>query len=61
MVLNNRSISWITNLIAGHSRGKGPPLGGSKITIAITGSFAGFGVLCILNLLFTGFGFWGEI
>jgi Ni/Fe-hydrogenase subunit HybB-like protein len=58
MVLNNRSMSWITNLIAGIPEQKTPLWW--YITIAITGSVAGFGVLCILYLLFTGVGVWGN-
>jgi len=58
MVLNNRSMSWITNLIAGIPEQKTPLWW--YITIAITGSFAGFGVLCIVYLLFTGVGVWGN-
>jgi Ni/Fe-hydrogenase subunit HybB-like protein len=58
MVLNNRSMSWITNLIAGIPEQKTPLWW--YITIAITGSIAGFGVLCILYLLFTGVGVWGN-
>jgi Ni/Fe-hydrogenase subunit HybB-like protein len=58
MVLNNRSMSWITNLIAGIPEQKTPLWW--YITIGITGSIAGFGVLCILYLLFTGVGVWGN-
>jgi molybdopterin-containing oxidoreductase family membrane subunit len=58
MVLNNRSMSWITNLIAGIPEQKTPLWW--YITIAITGSIAGFGVFCILYLLFTGVGVWGN-
>ncbi|HZC34305.1 MAG TPA: NrfD/PsrC family molybdoenzyme membrane anchor subunit, partial [Chthoniobacterales bacterium] len=58
MVLNNRSMSWITNLIAGIPEQKTPRWW--YITTAITGSIAGFGVLCILYLLFTGVGVWGN-
>jgi Ni/Fe-hydrogenase subunit HybB-like protein len=58
MVLNNRSMAWITNLIAGIPEQKTPLWW--YITIAITGSIAGFGVLCILYLLFTGVGVWGN-
>jgi Ni/Fe-hydrogenase subunit HybB-like protein len=58
MVLNNRSMSWITNLIAGIPEQKTPLWW--YITIGITGSLAGFGVLCILYLLFTGVGVWGN-
>jgi Ni/Fe-hydrogenase subunit HybB-like protein len=58
MVLNNRSMSWITNLIAGIPEQKTPLWW--YITIAITGSVAGFGVFCILYLLFTGVGVWGN-
>jgi molybdopterin-containing oxidoreductase family membrane subunit len=58
MVLNNRSMSWITNLIAGIPEQKTPLWW--YITIAITGSFAAFGVFCILYLLFTGVGVWGN-
>ena len=58
MVLNNRSMSWITNLIAGIPEQKTPLWW--YITIAITGSIAAFGVFCILYLLFTGVGVWGN-
>jgi Ni/Fe-hydrogenase subunit HybB-like protein len=58
MVQNNRSMSWITNLIAGIPEQKTPLWW--YITLAITGSIAGFGVLCILYLLFTGVGVWGN-
>ncbi|HEX3444019.1 MAG TPA: NrfD/PsrC family molybdoenzyme membrane anchor subunit [Chthoniobacterales bacterium] len=58
MVLNNRSMSWITNLIAGIPEQKTPLWW--YITIAITGSIASFGVFCILYLLFTGVGVWGN-
>jgi molybdopterin-containing oxidoreductase family membrane subunit len=58
MVLNNRSMSWITNLIAGIPEQKTPLWW--YITIAITGSFAAFGVFCILYLLSTGVGVWGN-
>jgi Ni/Fe-hydrogenase subunit HybB-like protein len=58
MVLNHRSMSWITNLIAGIPEQKTPLWW--YITIGITGSIAGFGVLCILYLLFTGVGVWGN-
>jgi Ni/Fe-hydrogenase subunit HybB-like protein len=58
MVLNNRSMSWITNLIAGIPEQKTPLWW--YISIAITGSVAGFGVFCILYLLFTGVGVWGN-
>jgi Ni/Fe-hydrogenase subunit HybB-like protein len=58
MVSNNRSMSWITNLIAGIPEQKTPLWW--YITIGITGSLAGFGVLCILYLLFTGVGVWGN-
>ena len=58
MVLNNRSMSWITNLIAGIPEQKTPLWW--YITIGITGSIAGFGVFCILYLLFTGVGVWGN-
>jgi Ni/Fe-hydrogenase subunit HybB-like protein len=58
MVLNNRSMSWITNLIAGIPEQKTPLWW--YITIGITGSVAGFGVFCILYLLFTGVGVWGN-
>jgi Ni/Fe-hydrogenase subunit HybB-like protein len=58
MVLNHRSMSWITNLIAGIPEQKTPLWW--YITIGITGSIAGFGVFCILYLLFTGVGVWGN-
>jgi molybdopterin-containing oxidoreductase family membrane subunit len=58
MVLNNRPMSWITNLIAGIPEQKTPMWW--FITTAITGSIAAFGVFCILYLLFTGVGVWGN-
>jgi Ni/Fe-hydrogenase subunit HybB-like protein len=58
LVENNRSMAWITDLIAGVPEGKTPLWW--FIAIAITGSIAAFGVLCIFYLLFTGVGVWGN-
>src|ERR1700704_5993423 len=58
MVLNNRSMSWITNLISGIVENKAPMWW--WVSIVVTGSFAGFGVCCICYLLFTGVGVWGN-
>jgi molybdopterin-containing oxidoreductase family membrane subunit len=57
-VENNRSMAWLTDLIAGVPESKTPLWW--FIAIAITGSIATFGVLCILYLLFTGVGVWGN-
>ncbi len=58
LVENNRSMAWLTDLIAGVPESKTPLWW--FIAIAITGSIATFGVLCILYLLFTGVGVWGN-
>lgn len=58
LVQNHRSMAWITDLIAGASERKTPLWW--FISIAITGSIAAFGVFCILYLLFTGVGVWGN-
>jgi Ni/Fe-hydrogenase subunit HybB-like protein len=58
LVENNRSMAWITDLIAGVPDRKTPLWW--FISIAITGSIAAFGVFCILYLLFTGVGVWGN-
>jgi Ni/Fe-hydrogenase subunit HybB-like protein len=58
LVENNRSMHWITNLIAGAVEQKTPLWW--WVTTAITGSIAGFGVLCIIYLLWTGVGVWGN-
>jgi Ni/Fe-hydrogenase subunit HybB-like protein len=58
LVENNRSMAWITDLIAGIPESKTPRWW--FIAIAITGSAAAFGVFCILYLLFTGVGVWGN-
>jgi Ni/Fe-hydrogenase subunit HybB-like protein len=58
LVENNRSMAWITDLIAGVPEGKTPLWW--FIAIAITGSIAAFGVFCIFYLLFTGVGVWGN-
>jgi Ni/Fe-hydrogenase subunit HybB-like protein len=57
-VENNRSMAWITDLIAGVPESKTPLWW--FIAIGITGSIAAFGVFCILYLLFTGVGVWGN-
>ena len=58
LVENNRSMAWITDLIAGVPESKTPLWW--YIAISITGSIAAFGVFCILYLLFTGVGVWGN-
>ncbi len=58
LVENNRSMHWVTNLIAGGVERKTPLWW--WIAIAVTGSFAGFGVFCIIYLLWTGVGVWGN-
>ena len=57
-VENNRSMAWITDLIAGVPESKTPLWW--FIAIGITGSIAAFGVFCIFYLLFTGVGVWGN-
>ncbi|HEY0792161.1 MAG TPA: hypothetical protein VGD78_13945, partial [Chthoniobacterales bacterium] len=56
LVENHRSMAWITDLICGIPESKTPRWW--YITIAITGSIAGFGVFCLFYLLFTGVGVW---
>ena len=58
LVENNRSMAWITDLIAGVPERKTPLWW--FIAISITGSVAAFGVFCIFYLLFTGVGVWGN-
>jgi Ni/Fe-hydrogenase subunit HybB-like protein len=58
LVENNRSMPWISDLICGIVERKTPKWW--YVTIAITGSFAAFGVFCIFYLLFTGVGVWGN-
>ena len=58
LVENNRSMAWITDLIAGVPERKTPLWW--FIAISITGSLAAFGVFCIFYLLFTGVGVWGN-
>jgi Ni/Fe-hydrogenase subunit HybB-like protein len=58
LVENNRSMAWITDLIAGVPEGKTPLWW--FIAISITGSIAAFGVFCIFYLLYTGVGVWGN-
>jgi Ni/Fe-hydrogenase subunit HybB-like protein len=58
LVENNRSMAWITDLIAGVPESKTPLWW--FIAIAITGSIAALGIFCILYLLFTGVGVWGN-
>src|ERR1700743_2936935 len=58
LVENNRSMAWITDLIAGVPDRKTPLWW--FIAIAVTGSIAAFGIFCILYLLFTGVGVWGN-
>ena len=58
LVLNNRSMAWISELISGICENKAPRWW--WVTIAITASIAGIGGSCILYLLFTGVGVWGN-
>jgi molybdopterin-containing oxidoreductase family membrane subunit len=58
LVWNNHSMAWISDRIAGIVENKAPRWW--WVTIAITGSFAAFGIFCILYLLFTGVGVWGN-
>jgi Ni/Fe-hydrogenase subunit HybB-like protein len=58
LVENDRSMAWITDLIAGVPESKTPLWW--FIAIGITGSIAAFGVFCIFYLLFTGVGVWGN-
>ena len=58
LVLNHRSMHWITNLISGIPEHKTPLWW--FIAIGITGSFAAFGVFCLCYLLLTGVGVWGN-
>src|SRR5260370_11211911 len=58
LVLNNRSMAWISDRIAGIVENKAPLWW--WVAIAITGSFAAFGIFCILYLLFTGVDVWGN-
>ena len=58
LVWNNHSMAWISDRIAGIVENKAPLWW--WVTIAITSSFAAFGVFCILYLLFTGVGVWGN-
>ena len=58
LVWNNHSMAWISDRIAGIVENKAPLWW--WVSIAITGSFAAFGTLCILYLLFTGVGVWGN-
>ena len=54
LVWNNHSMAWISDRIAGIVENEAPLWW--WVTIAITGSFAAFGIFCILYLLFTGVG-----
>jgi hypothetical protein len=58
MVEKHRSMSWITDRLAGIPQ-RGTPLWWS-CAVALVGSLASFGVFCILYLLFTGVGVWGN-
>jgi Ni/Fe-hydrogenase subunit HybB-like protein len=53
-----RSMSWITDRLAGIPQRKTPLWW--WCAIAISGSVASFGIFCILYLLFTGVGVWGN-
>src|SRR5215470_26382 len=58
LVWNNHSMAWISDRIAGIVENKAPLWW--WVTIAITGSFAAFGVFCMFYLLYTGVGVWGN-
>ena len=58
LVLGNRSMAWISELIAGICERRAPRWW--WITIAITTSITGLGGFCILYQLFTGVGVWGN-
>src|SRR5208282_2993898 len=58
LVWNNHSMAWISDKIAGIVEDKAPRWW--WISIAITASFAGFGIFCIFYLLYTGVGVWGN-
>jgi Ni/Fe-hydrogenase subunit HybB-like protein len=58
MVEEHRSMSWITDRLAGIPQRKTPLWW--WCSVAVTGSLASFGVFCILYLLFTGVGVWGN-
>ena len=58
IVLNDRSMAWVTDRIAGIVENKAPRLW--WIAISIAGSFATFGIFCVLYLQFTGVGVWGN-
>jgi molybdopterin-containing oxidoreductase family membrane subunit len=51
-------MAWISDRIAGIVENKAPLWW--WVAISITGSFADFGTFCILYLLFTGVGVWGN-
>jgi uncharacterized membrane protein len=58
LVWNNHSMAWISDRIAGIVENKAPRWW--WVAIATSGSFAAFGTFCILYLLFTGVGVWGN-
>src|SRR5215475_10854116 len=58
LVEHGRSMSWITNRLADIPLRKTPLWWWCALVIA--GSLASFGVCCILYLLFTGVGVWGN-
>jgi Ni/Fe-hydrogenase subunit HybB-like protein len=58
LVLHKRSMAWISDRIAGIVENRAPLLW--WVAISISGSFAAFGIFCILYLLFTGVGVWGN-
>jgi hypothetical protein len=58
LVWNNHSMAWISDRIAGIVENKATRWW--WVAIATSGSFAAFGTFCILYLLFTGVGVWGN-
>ena len=58
LVWNNHSMAWISDRIAGIVENKAPRWW--WVAIATSGSLAAFGTFCILYLLFTGVGVWGN-
>ena len=58
LVWNNHSMAWISDRVAGIVEHKAPRWW--WVAIAISSSFAAFGTFCIIYLLFTGVGVWGN-
>ena len=58
LVKNNRSPHWITSLLAGIPERKAPLWW--WCAVAVTASLGTFGLFCIIYLLWTGVGVWGN-